>query len=62
MVAPVSRLSIMLGRTLGGATVATLQGTLVLLIAILAGFRPVSWHGIGLALVIMLLSAVGVAA
>lgn len=42
MVAPVSRLSIMLGRTLGGATVASLQGTLVLFIAIIAGFRPVS--------------------
>lgn len=40
LVAPVSRLRIMLGRTLGGATVATLQGVIVLLIALLAGFRP----------------------
>lgn len=58
MVAPVSRLSIMLGRTLGGATVATLQGTLVLVIAIIAGFRPVSWPGIGPALAVMLLVAI----
>ena len=57
MVAPVSRLSIMFGRTLGGATVASTQGTLVLLIAIAAGFRPISWFGIVPALLVMLLIA-----
>lgn len=57
MVAPVSRLSIMFGRTLGGATVASMQGTLVLLLAIIAGFRPVTWFGIVPALLIMLLIA-----
>jgi len=57
LVAPVSRLSIMFGRTLGGATVAATQGTLVLIIATIAGFRPVSWLGIVPALVIMLLVA-----
>lgn len=40
LVAPVSRISIMLGRTLGGATVATFQGIVVFVIAIIAGFRP----------------------
>ncbi len=40
LVAPVSRVRIVFGRTLGGATVATLQGVIVLLIALLAGFRP----------------------
>ncbi len=40
LVAPVSRVRIVFGRTLGGATVATLQGVIVLLIAFLAGFRP----------------------
>ena len=40
LVAPVSRFNIMLGRTLGGATVATFQGILVLVIAVLIGFRP----------------------
>ena len=40
LVAPVPRLHIMIGRTLGGATVATLQGVIVTLIAIIAGFRP----------------------
>ncbi len=40
LVAPVSRVRIVFGRTLGGATVATLQGLIVLVIALLAGFRP----------------------
>jgi ABC-2 type transport system permease protein len=57
MVAPVSRLSIMFGRTLGGATVAAAQGTLVLILAMLAGFRPASWLAIIPALFVMLLVA-----
>ena len=57
MVAPVSRLSIMFGRTLGGATVAVTQGILVLGIAILAGFHPLSWINIVPALFVMLLTA-----
>lgn len=40
LVAPVSRFNIMIGRTLGGATVATLQGILVLIMASIVGFRP----------------------
>ena len=40
LVAPVSRLEIMIGRTLGGATVALLQGLIVFLITIPLGFHP----------------------
>jgi ABC-2 type transport system permease protein len=40
LVAPVSRLSVMIGRTAGGATVATFQGLIVLVIAIAFGFKP----------------------
>jgi ABC-2 type transport system permease protein len=40
LVAPVSRFKIMLGRTLGGATVAVLQGLIVFLISLFIGFRP----------------------
>jgi ABC-2 type transport system permease protein len=40
LVAPVPRLAIMLGRTLGGATSAMVQGTLVLAVCMIAGFRP----------------------
>ena len=40
LVAPVPRSAIMIGRTLGGATVSVAQGLLVLVITILVGFRP----------------------
>lgn len=40
LVAPVPRLQIMVGRTLGGATVAVVQGCLVLAVCLIAGFRP----------------------
>ncbi len=38
LVAPVSRVRIMLGRTMGGATVAVIQGMLILFISFLVGF------------------------
>ncbi|VTR96268.1 multidrug abc transporter permease : Transport permease protein OS=Solibacter usitatus (strain Ellin6076) GN=Acid_0603 PE=3 SV=1: ABC2_membrane [Gemmata massiliana] len=40
LVAPVPRIQIMVGRTLGGATTALAQGTLVLTVCLIAGFRP----------------------
>lgn len=40
LVAPVSRFTIMFGRTLGGATVATFQGILVFIISLFVGFHP----------------------
>ncbi|MBI1833509.1 MAG: ABC transporter permease [Candidatus Andersenbacteria bacterium] len=40
LVAPVSRLDIMIGRTLGGATVSVIQGIIVLGITLIVGFRP----------------------
>lgn len=66
LVAPVSRLQIMIGRTLGGATVAMIQGTLVLVICIIFGFRPHHWLALPAAflfvfLVAMLFSALGTA-
>src|ERR1700734_4181526 len=39
LVAPVPRILIMIGRTLGGATVALLQGVIVIILCLLAGFR-----------------------
>src|SRR5271165_60777 len=58
LVAPVSRLQIMVGRTLGGATVACIQGTLVMIICVLSGFRPASLASIPLTLGFMILIAV----
>jgi ABC-2 type transport system permease protein len=40
LVAPVPRLHIMLGKTLGGATIAMFQGIIVFIITLIAGFRP----------------------
>lgn len=57
LVAPTSRLKIMLGRTLGGATVATVQGIIVLLISVLAGFRPTSLALLPAAFLVMILTA-----
>lgn len=57
LVAPVPRWTVMLGRTLGGATVATLQGTVVFLIAVLVGFRPESAFTAPFALFFMALIA-----
>src|ERR1035437_2217531 len=57
LVAPVSRFNIMLGRTLGGATVATFQGLIVFLISIIAGFRPTNWSLVPVAILVMLLVA-----
>ncbi|MDD5290763.1 MAG: ABC transporter permease [Patescibacteria group bacterium] len=56
LVAPVSRLNIMVGRTLGGATVALLQGLIVLAITIPLGFKP-NILNLPLALVFMILIA-----
>jgi len=57
LVAPVSRFKIMIGRTLGGATVAIFQGIIVLLISFLAGFRIYNWALFPLAFVFMALIA-----
>jgi ABC-2 type transport system permease protein len=42
LVAPVPRTLIMLGRTSGVATVALMQGAMVAVVCLIAGFRPVS--------------------
>ncbi len=57
MVAPMSRLNIMIGRTMGGATVATMQGLIVLALAVIFGFHPYSFIGILLTIPIMFLVA-----
>jgi ABC-2 type transport system permease protein len=63
LVAPISRLSIITGRTLGGATTALIQGFFILLIAIIGLGVPVSGpFGMTLTFIMMLLiafSAVG---
>jgi ABC-2 type transport system permease protein len=57
LVAPVPRLLIMIGRTLGGATVAMMQGLIVMVFGLIAGFRP-SLSALPAALVFMALIAI----
>jgi ABC-2 type transport system permease protein len=57
LVAPVPRIQIMLGRTLGAATVAMIQGMLVAIVCLIAGFRPVHVTTLPVALLFMALIA-----
>lgn len=57
LVAPVSRLSIVLGKTLGGATVAVIQGLIVFLLTLLIGFKPVSLSALPIAFIFSFLVA-----
>lgn len=58
MVAPLPRMVIMIGRTLGGATVATIQGSIVLVLSLIVGFTPYSWWNIIWILPVMFLVAI----
>jgi ABC-2 type transport system permease protein len=55
MVAPVSRISIMIGRTLGGSTVAIFQGLIIMVLSTFIGFKPASLLGLFAALIYMIL-------
>jgi ABC-2 type transport system permease protein len=55
LVAPVSRLEIMLGQTLGGATTAVLQGFMILVLSVFIGLRISSAGGFLTALAFMVL-------
>jgi ABC-2 type transport system permease protein len=57
MVAPVSRVSIVLGRIAGGITTAMLQSLAILLISALAGFRIEGLAGLASGVLFMLLIA-----
>jgi ABC-2 type transport system permease protein len=58
LVAPVPRILIMIGRTLGGATVALLQGFIVVIICFIAGFRVHHASAIPIAFLVMALIAI----
>jgi len=62
LVAPVPRLHIMVGHTLGGATIAMIQGLLVLTVCTVAGFRPAGITAVLTAIAFMALTAIVFAA
>ncbi len=57
LVAPVSRFEIIIGRTLGGATIASLQGLIVFCLALFIGFRPTNWLLFPMMIIIIFLIA-----
>jgi len=58
LVAPVPRLWIILGRILGGATIAFFQGLIFLGVCLMAGFR---WHNLGaLPLAFLFMALIGI--
>jgi len=57
LVAPVQRVHVMLGKALGGATVAVIQGSIVFVVCLIAGFRPVNISALPIAFLFMALLA-----
>jgi ABC-2 type transport system permease protein len=57
LVAPVSRFQIVLGKTIGGATVALIQGIIVFFLTLVVGFRPQNAGVLMLAVVIVFMIA-----
>jgi ABC-2 type transport system permease protein len=55
LVAPVSRLEIMLGQTLGGATTACIQGAIILVLSLFMGLNVTSLLGLMVAAAFMVL-------
>src|SRR5882762_10398701 len=58
LVAPVPRIEVMIGRTLGAATTAMIQGLLVTAVCLIAGFRPISLAMLPLGFLFLILIAV----
>ena len=54
LVAPVKRTTILFGSALGGATISVIQGVMILVIALLFGFRPYDWLLVPPALLIII--------
>ena len=58
LIAPVSRVSIMVGQTLGGATTALIQGMIILIVSIFIGGAFSSLQGFFIALLFMILISI----
>jgi ABC-2 type transport system permease protein len=58
LVAPISRTEIMIGKTFGGATIAIIQGLIILSLTYVLGFRILSISGLVIGLIFMFLIAI----
>ncbi len=59
LIAPVNRFFVSLGKAVGGVTIAIIQGTLVLIIAMFIGVKYVSLLGVLASIAVMFLSGIG---
>ena len=57
LVAPISRFSIILGRTLGGASISLIQGIIILIISLALGVNITGFSGLLLTIIFMILVA-----
>jgi len=62
LVAPISRTSIMIGQTLGGATTAVIQGTIMLIISFFIGTIHLTFIGLIIAYLFMILLGISLTA
>ena len=53
LVAPVSRIKILLGSALGGATISIIQGVMIFVISLVFGFRPENWWLVPIAFLVL---------
>ncbi|MBX4201419.1 ABC transporter permease [Candidatus Saccharibacteria bacterium] len=58
LVAPVSRVKILLGNALGGSTISLIQAIMVFVVSVALGFRPYSWAVLPAALLVSLILSV----
>lgn len=61
LVAPISRIRILFGSALGGATVSIIQGLMVFFISLFFGFRPHSWANVPLAFIVLIIISIALA-
>ncbi len=59
LITPVSRFSIVLGKAVGGVTIALVQGILVMIFMIFAGVNYVSISGMAAGVLVLLISGIG---
>ncbi len=59
LISPVSRIFVVLGKAVGGVTIAIIQGILILIFAKFIGVNYVSFIGVLAAIVVMFLSGIG---
>lgn len=60
LVAPVSRILVMLGGALGGATIGVIQGVILFFVALIFGFHPYSWPELFATLLFMVMLALAI--